>query len=107
MAGLPTHAPGAEPEPHSASKWHAALGGAVERRGSHVPGAACERPRRSMVLRRLAPNCEKSHVRPSWPPKSAWQAEQATYEASCATLTTSPGRLFTTLQRSAVQGPPP
>src|SRR2546426_11600666 len=72
----------------------------------HVPGAKPARPRRSMVFRRLAPNWEKSHVRPSCPPKSAWQAEQATYDASYATLTTSPGRLFTTLHRSAVQKPP-
>jgi len=44
----------------------------------HVPGEKPGRPRRSMVFRSEAPNCEKSQVRPSCPPKSAWQVEQVT-----------------------------
>src|SRR2546422_11408601 len=59
----------------------------------HVPGAKPALPRRSTVFRRLAPNCEKSHVRPSWPPKSAWQVEQATEEPSREVLTALPGAL--------------
>src|SRR5258705_6002634 len=54
------------------------------------PGAKAARPRRSIVLRRLEPNCEKSHVRPSWPPKSGWQEAQASEPPSRAVLTTSP-----------------
>src|SRR5262252_8811370 len=56
----------------------------------HVPGAKAARPRRSIVFRRLEPNCEKSHVRPSWPPKSGWQDWQASEPPSRAVLTTSP-----------------
>src|SRR3989442_14993222 len=58
----------------------------------HVPGAKPARPRRSIVLRRLAPNCEKSHVRPSWPPKSAWQEAHDSDPPSRAVLATSPCR---------------
>src|SRR5215510_13650878 len=55
----------------------------------HTPGAMLARPRRSIVLRIDAPNCEKSQLRPSIPP-SGWQLMQATYEASCDVLTTAP-----------------
>src|SRR5262249_55420825 len=56
----------------------------------HVPGAKLARPRRSIVLRRLEPNWEKSHVRPSWPPKSAWQDAHESEAPSRAVLVTSP-----------------
>src|SRR5882724_6493744 len=54
------------------------------------PGANAARPRRSIVFRRLEPNCEKSHVRPSWPPKSGWHDVHASEPPSRAVLTTSP-----------------
>src|SRR5437773_12027211 len=57
----------------------------------HVPGAKPARPRRSMVFRSDDPSCEKSHVRPSWPPKSAWHVEQVTWDASREVLTALPG----------------
>src|SRR5215470_13905745 len=56
----------------------------------HVPGANDARPRRSIVFRRLEPNCEKSHVRPSCPPKSGWQELHASEPPSRAVLTTWP-----------------
>src|SRR5262245_48574539 len=79
------------PSPQAASNVHSwpALGPPLQ-----VPGAKPARPRRSIVFRSDAPNCEKSQVRPSWPPKSAWQAVQVTYEASCAVLVTAPGVLL-------------
>src|SRR5262245_52096286 len=55
-----------------------------------VPGAKLARPRRSMVLRRLELNWEKSQVRPSWPPKSGWQELHAREPPSRAVLTTWP-----------------
>src|SRR5262249_50123333 len=70
----------------------------------HVPGGKPGRPRRSIVSRSDAPNCAKSHVRPSCPPKSAWHVEHVTYEASCEVLTTLPGTLafsFGSLKRGA------
>src|SRR5262245_60922086 len=76
------------PVPQAASKKHT-----CDALLLHVPGEKPGRPRRSMVLRSEAPNCEKSQVRPSWPPKSAWQVEHVTYDASCAVLTTLPGTL--------------
>src|SRR5262245_39466060 len=74
------------PSPQAASKKHSVDGSLL-----HEPGEKPARPRRSMVFRSEAPNCEKSHERPSWPPKSAWHVEQVTYEASCEVLTTLPG----------------
>jgi hypothetical protein len=44
----------------------------------HSPGAMPARPRRSIVFRTDAPNCEKSQLRPSMPP-SGWQLMHATY----------------------------
>ncbi len=43
-----------------------------------------------MVFRRLEPNCEKSHVRPSLPAKSAWHDVHASDAPSRAVLTTWP-----------------
>src|SRR5262245_45700649 len=74
------------PGPHFASKKHSTVASLL-----HRPGAKPARPRRSIVFRSDAPNCEKSHDRPSCPPKSAWQAEHVTYDASCDTLVTLPG----------------
>src|SRR4029077_16537809 len=76
------------PSPHAASKKHCFEGSLL-----HVPGEKPGRPRRSIVLRSDAPNWEKSHVRPSWPPKSAWHVEQVTDDASGAVLITLPGIL--------------
>src|SRR6516162_5349158 len=76
------------PSPQAASKKHCWAGLL-----SHVPGANPGLPRRSMVLRSETPSCPKSHVRPSWPPKSEWQLWQVTYDASCDVLTTLPGTL--------------
>src|SRR5262245_42958873 len=92
------------PSPQAASKKHSFDGLLL-----HVPGEKPARPRRSIVLRSDAPNCEKSHVRPSWPPKSAWQVEQVTYDASCAVLTTLPGTLPVTaaLLNSGAAAPSP
>src|SRR5262245_61434749 len=70
----------------------------------HVPGAKLARPRRSMVLRRLEPNWEKSQVRPSVPPKSAWQEVQASEAPSRAVLVTSPCRVVWPLSSSASKG---
>jgi hypothetical protein len=61
------------PSSHAASKKHSCAGALL-----HVPGENPARPRRSMVFRSDAPNCAKSHVRPSCPPKSAWHVEQVT-----------------------------
>src|SRR5581483_3654348 len=59
----------------------------------------------SIVFRSDAPNWEKSHVRPSCPPKSAWHVEQVTYDASCDVLTTLPGtRRFGSLGGSLKSG---
>src|SRR2546427_5368820 len=74
------------PSPQAASKKHSCARSLL-----HAPGAKPARPRRSIVLRSEEPNCEKSHVRPSCPPKSAWQVEQVTYEATFEVLTTLPG----------------
>src|SRR5262249_50072022 len=62
-----------------------------------------------MVLRSDAPNCAKSHVRPSWPPKSAWQGEHVTYDASCDVLTTEPGifAVSSTLLKRGAAAPRP
>ena len=70
MLASATQAPGALAAPHSASKWQACptIAASVDKMAAQVPGAACERPRRSIVLRRLAPSWEKSQVRPSYPP---------------------------------------
>src|SRR5262249_5534313 len=76
------------PSPQPASKKHCFEGSLLQ-----VPGENPGRPRRSIVLRSDAPNCEKSQVRPSCPPKSAWHVEQVTYDASCDVLTTLPGIL--------------
>src|SRR5439155_1311358 len=74
------------PSPQAASKKHSVPGVLVQ-----CPGANPARPRRSMLFRSDDPSCEKSQVRPSWPPKSAWQVEQVTYDASRDVLTTLPG----------------
>src|SRR5262249_28660910 len=88
------------PFPQAASKKHT-----CDALLLHEPGEKPGRPRRSIVFRSEAPNCEKSHVRPSCPPKSAWQLPHATYDASWAVLTTSPGRLCGTEQSPCSFGP--
>jgi hypothetical protein len=66
----PGFAPQTDGAPPAAALHSASVVHATSASCEHVPGANDARPRRSIVLRRLEPNCEKSHVRPSWPPKS-------------------------------------
>ena len=74
ICGFIRQKPGVPPSSsQAASKKHSLAASLL-----HVPGEKPGRPRRSMVFRSEAPNCEKSQVRPSCPPKSAWQVEQVT-----------------------------
>ena len=57
------------------------------------------------MLRSEEPNCAKSHVRPSCPPKSAWHVVHDTYDASWAVLTIAPGTSWPTVHRRRAGSP--